>query len=609
MDPFPASPERLSLWAVYTRLFRQARPSVRSLAAILAVTVLGALLGLAFPWPLQFLVDYVLGSKTPPPWAERVLAALGRPAREGAVITLGTLGLLLRLASSLLDVLRTRWEVAAGQRSVYDLRARLFDHYQRLSLQAHQAQPVGDQLYRLTNDTGCVDQLVFSGLLPLLGAGLTLLAMFVILWRLDHVLALLALVALPLLAWCVRRYLGPLEAESERVREREAEVLGFAGQVLGALPVVKAFVREDAEGRRFREQGRRALEARLRLTREEAWLGFAVSAVTTMGATLVLIIGGLHVLRGGLTVGLLLVVMAYLAAAYEPLHTISYTLGQMQAAAAGARRVLQALDMDVEPAPEGGDARPLPAGKGHIVFDSVVFGYRPDAPVLQGVSFEARPGTLTALVGPTGAGKTTIVNLLLRFYDPQAGRVLVDGADLRGVPPSSLRRQISVVLQEPILLPVSIAENIRYGRPNATDAEVRAAAAQARADAFIRALPAGYDTPIAEGGVSLSGGERQRIALARAFLKDAPLLILDEPTSALDAATETLLRESLEPLTAGRTTLVIAHRLSTIRRADQILFLHDGRVAERGTHQELLAEQGFYARLHRLYVQAAGTDG
>ena len=603
----PSSP-RQSGRAIFWRLMRQVRPPWAALSAIALLTLLGTFLAILLPWPLQFLVDHILGHQPMPVWAGHALAVCGVHTKTGAILALALTGFLLQLSNGLLAVARTQLGVSAGQRSIYDLRARLFEHYERQYLHDHRAISLGDQLYRLTNDASCVDQLVFSGLLPLAGAASTLLAMFCVLWRIDWSLALLALAVLPFLVVCVLYYMGPLESASVNVREREAAALSFAERVLSSLPVVKVFVSEAAEARRFRDQGHQALSARLRLTAQETWFGLACTSVIAGGTALVLAIGGLHVARGTLTIGQLLVVIAYLAQVYDPLHIISFTFGQMQAAVAGARRIVSVLDTPGEALAESAHAKPLNPITGHIVFDRVIFGYSPGRPILNDVSLEVAPGSIVAIVGPTGAGKTTLLSLMLRFYDPQSGSVSIDGVDLRGVTVTSLRRQISVVLQESVLLPVSIGENIRYGRPDASEDEVQAAAIAAHAHEFISALPLGYDTVVSGSGNTLSGGERQRIALARAFLKDAPILILDEPTSSLDASTESLILESLGTLMATRTTLVIAHRLSTIRRANQILFLQDGRIVERGTHSELLAGEGSYSRLHELYMRVTGTD-
>ena len=606
--PAETSGRRLSAWKVFALLLRHVRPMSRVLPAIAALTLANVLIAVAMPWPVQLLVDHVLGEHELPAVIARLLAACGVVTKTPLLVILPVAGLALYLINAMVGVAKTKLCMRAGMGSVFELRSRLLDHYQRLSLQHHYSLPMGDQLYRVSHDTYCVDKLFLEGILPLVGAALTLGGMFAVLWGLDRWLAILSLAVLPFLGICVRYYLGPLEQESEQVCQREADVLGFAGHVLGSLAMVKAFVRESHELERFREKGLHALHARLRLTTHEAWFDFAAGLVTASGTALVLVVGGAHVRSGALTVGQLLVVLAYLAAVYDPMHMISYTLGQMQAAMTGARRVLEVLETEVEPGDEKSNVKALPALKGQVVFENVTFGYQPGIRVINGVSWEAPPGSLTAIVGPTGAGKTTLTSLLLRFCHPQSGRILVDGLDIKDFSCASLRRQISIVAQESVLFPVSIAENLRYGKPLATDEELQRAAMAAHADEFIQALPNGYDTPVAEGGVTLSGGERQRLALARAFVKDAPILILDEPTSSLDAATEALILDGLERLTEHRTTIVIAHRLSTIRRADQILFLQNGSIVERGTHEELLARDGAYARLHHLYVKTTGEE-
>jgi ATP-binding cassette, subfamily B, bacterial len=387
----------------------------------------------------------------------------------------------------------------------------------------------------------------------------------------------------------------------------EGQVMARAEQTLSALPVVQAFGREEHEDRRFVGLASDTIQAYLRALVAQLQFKIGVDSTMAIGTAAIIGFGGLQVLQGSLTVGSLLVFLAYLAALYAPMQTLAHLATSFASAAARAQRVFEVLDA-AEVVRDAPGARPLPprpmGRRGHVRLEGVTFGYEPDRPVLEDASLEARPGETVALVGRTGAGKSTLVSLIPRFVDPWRGRVVLDGFDVRDLQLASLRAEIALVLQEPFLLPLSVADNIAYGRPGAGAEAITAAAVAANADEFIRRLPAGYETMIGERGATLSGGERQRLAIARALLKDAPVLILDEPTSALDAETEALLLEALARLMHGRTTFLIAHRLSTVRDADRIVVLEAGRVAETGSHEELIRRGGRYASA--LVAQLAG---
>jgi ABC-type multidrug transport system fused ATPase/permease subunit len=384
----------------------------------------------------------------------------------------------------------------------------------------------------------------------------------------------------------------------------EGESLSIIHEALSMLRVIVAFGREDHEHRRFRTQGEKTIKGRIRVTVWQTLFSLVVNMTTAAGTALVLGVGAALVVDGALTVGQLLVVMAYIALVYHPLETISTTLGSLQDQVISVRMAFKILDTEPE-IRDAPDAVAIDRARGRVAFEGVNFHYQGRTDTLRDISFEAEPGQVVAIVGPTGAGKTTLMSLIPRFYDRQQGRILLDGTDTRKLTLKSLRAQISVVLQEPLLFSGTIAENIRYGRLEASQDEVIAAARAANAHDFVTRLPKQYDTELGERGVQLSGGERQRIAVARAFLRDAPILILDEPTSSIDSKTEAVILDALDRLMVGRTTFMIAHRLSTVRRADQILVIDRGRLVERGTHPELLRRGGLYKQLHDLQTKAA----
>ncbi|MGE0815854.1 MAG: ABC transporter ATP-binding protein [Vicinamibacterales bacterium] len=571
------------------------RPYKARVAGIAALAVLEVGLSALAPWPLKTVVDNVLGGQ-PLGWPLAGAASLigGRPA--ALLVAVALAGLALSLASEVATLFHTQLQVDTGQRILYDLRHRLVERLLGLGLRHHVTARTADAVYRLDADAYCINDLAIGGVFPVATAALKLGVMFAILVRLDPTLALLSISIVPLLYLSLRHYASRMVDRAERVKQLESSLVERMFEMLTSIRVVKSFARERHEVARFTRLGEETMRARLRLTWQESWFAIALGSSTLVGTALILIVGGLHVLDGSLTVGALLVVLAYLAAVYNPLSAIAHTAGTLQQAVAGARRVREILALEPEAVdPERG--RSAAGIAGEVRYEHVRFAYDDGRTILDDVSFAARPGELVAVVGLTGAGKTTLVSLLPRFFTPSGGRVLVDGVDVSAYSLRSLREQIALVPQDPVLFAGTIADNIRYGRLDATDEEVAAAGRAAHVEPFVARLARGYDTPLAEAGATLSGGERQRLGIARALLKDARILILDEPTSALDALSEEVVFAALKALRAGRTTIVIAHRLSTIRDADRILVLHDGRLAAAGTHDELLASNPLYARM------------
>ena len=591
-------------WPLLRRSLGYARPYWHHIAFSLLLILLSSLFSLLAPWPLAILVDTVLGSK---PLPSILPDAIGSLDTTKLLIFAAVGGLVLTIVDNVVTVVNEYVTTRLDQWMVLDLRSELFRHSQRLSLSFYDEKQTGTLMYQINSLAGAVGAVIVA-LPPILQSIVTLSGMFFIAYVLDPTLALLSLCVVPFIYGSIGYYARRIEPRLVNVRGLEGQSLSIVHEAISMLRVIVAFGRERYEYLRFREQGEKAVRARIGVTVRQTVFSLVVNTTTAAGTALVLGFGAWHVLRGSLSVGELLVLMGYIAAIYKPLEQLSGTVASLQEQFVGLRSVFALLAVEPE-VKDAEDAVDLDRVAGRVTFESVHFDYKTRKGTLVDLTFAVEPGQRIAVVGPTGAGKTTLISLLARFYDPSSGRILLDGVELKSIRLEALRRQISVVLQEPLLFSGTIAENIRYGRLDATDHELVEAARAANIDHFVRSLPDGYGTKLGERGTRLSGGERQRISVARAFLKDAPILILDEPTSSIDSRTEATILDALDTLSAGRTTFTIAHRLSTVLDADLVLVLNDGALVERGTHTELLAQDGLYRQLWVAQTGArAGAD-
>jgi subfamily B ATP-binding cassette protein MsbA len=589
---------------IINRVFR---PHWKALSvAFMAVLIEGAS-SLFDPWPIKIVLDYALGSSSMPEWAARIIRGTFGEDKLAVVYFAAVATIVVAVVGAVASYTQNYLTTKIGQMVMLELRQTLYHHIQRLSLSFYDRTKIGDMISRVTTDVDAIQNFVSTALLGIVVNALTLVGMLTVMFYFNWRFTLIALSVAPILFIQVYTLTRRIKQATRAVRKKESEIVSVVAETLSSIRVVKAFGREDYEEKRLEKETLESIEMTLRARSVKARLAPIVDVIVATGTCIVLWYGARLVLQGQLTAGALVLFLLYLGKMYKPMRDLSKMSDTVSKAVIGAERVRELIRLkdNVRDLPH---ARTAPRFSGMIEFDRVSFGYHETHPVLKDVSLRIEPGQYVALVGPTGAGKSSIISLIPRFYDPLSGRLMIDGRDVRDFTLSSLREQISFVLQETILFHAPIWQNIAYGKPEASREEILRAARLANAHEFIERTPEGYDTMVGERGVTLSGGQRQRIAIARAIIRNSPILILDEPTSGLDASSEKLVLEALGRLTAGKTVIVITHNLETIIKADTIFTIKDGRIVERGAHRQLLAHDGVYAHLYEDQFREKSED-
>ena len=590
------------------RLIRELlRPYRGKLLIVLAAMLVETAMSLASPWPLKIIIDNVVGNHKLPHLLDEIVRPMLDKGNKLQVAGLAALAfVLLALIGALATYIDNYYTESVGQWVAHDLRMRTYHHLQRLSLGYYNTHQTGTLLSTITTDIQTIQGFASSSTLDILIDMLTIVSMLGLMFWLNWDFTLVALAATPFLLFFIGRFKKAVKKATHSVRKEQAEIVAVVQQGLESMQVIKAFGRQDMEEEALSEVSEATVSAALKARKVKSLLSPIVTIATAFITAIVLWRGAALILRDVMTIGALTVYLSYLSKFFKPVKDLATTTNTIAQAAVGVERVQEILQTDTI-LPENPDAFEPRFLKGDIAFEHVGFGYDADNPVLKDVSFTIDAGQLVGVVGPTGSGKSTVVSLIPRFYDPQKGSVKIDGRDVRDYKTNPLREQIGYVLQDTVLFRGTILENIAFGRPNATREEIVDAARLANADEFIQRMPKGYDTMVGERGSTLSGGQRQRIGIARVMVRNSPILLLDEPTAALDSESEKLVIEALERLMKGRTVITIAHRLSTIRDANKIIVISGGVVAESGNHDELMALNGIYAGLHRTQFDSAAA--